>query len=210
MPTKYTVKPGDHISSIAEEFKFRDFKTIWEDGLNAALKALRKNPHVINPGDEIQIPDKVKREENVATGKYHIFEAKLQRLQLRMRLQNQDGDPRKNLDCEVEADSKVERLKTDGAGQVVRRIPRGAKKGRIRVETEEIPLRIGGLDTEDTKPGQQARLMNLGYYRGDMGSTDDKEFQSAVEEFQCDNGIKPVTGVCDAATQAKLKDMHGS
>jgi Putative peptidoglycan binding domain len=30
-----------------------------------------------------------------------------------------------------------------------------------------------------------------------------------VQEFQCDTGL-PVTGECDAATQSKLKEMHGS
>jgi len=206
---KYTVKPGDHASSIADEFKFRDFKTLWDHADNAAIKALRKNPHVLNPGDEINIPDKVKREESAPTAKYHIFEAKLQPLFLRMRLQTSEGEPRANKDCEVEAEGKVERLKTGGDGLVSRKVPRNSKQGKLRIETEQMPLRIGGLDPEDTKSGQQARLMNLGYYRLDMGSTDEKEFKSAVEEFQCDNGIK-VTGDCDAATQAKLKDMHGS
>ncbi len=206
---KHTVEPGEHASSIADQFKFRDFKTLWDHAANAAIKALRKNPHVLNPGDEIEIPDKVKRNEDAATAKYHIFEAKLQKLQLRMRLQTSDGDPRANKDCEVEAESKVERLKTDGSGVVVRKIPRNSKKGKLRIETEDIPLQIGGLDTEDTKSGQQARLLNLGYYRGTMGSTDEKEFRSSVEEFQCDNSL-PVTGDCDGATQSKLKDIHGS
>lgn len=209
MAQTYTVKPGDHMSSIAEEFKFRDFKTIWNHPDNASIKALRPNPHVLNPGDEIRIPDKVKREESAATTKYHVFEAKLQPLQLRMRLQTSDGEARGNKDCEVEAEGKVERLKTGGDGVVSRKVPRNSKKGKIRIESEDVPLRIGGLDTEDTKSGQQARLMNLGYYRLDMGSTDEKELKSAIEEFQCDNGLK-VTGDCDAATQAKLKELHGS
>jgi hypothetical protein len=209
MGQKYTVKPGDHASSIAEEFKFRDFKTFWDNGVNAAIKALRKNPHVLNPGDEIEIPDKVKRNEDAATAKYHVFEAKLQPLQLRMRVQNADGVNRANEDCEVDAEGKVERLKTDGGGVVSRKIPRNSKKGKLRITAEDIPLKIGGLDPEDTKTGQQARLMNLGYYRGTMGSTDEKELKSAIEEFQCDNSM-PVTGVCDGATQFKLKEQHGS
>ncbi|BDC47939.1 hypothetical protein F183_A02550 [Bryobacterales bacterium F-183] len=209
MPTKYTVKPGDHISSIAEEFKFRDFKTIWEDGLNAGLKALRKSAHVLNPGDEIQIPDKQKREENAATAKYHVFEAKLQPLNIRIRLQDEQGEPRKEKDCEIEAENEAQRLKSDGEGKVFRKLKRNAKKGRMRLDTLDIPLRIGGLDTEDTKTGQQARLMNLGYYRGTMDAVDEKELKSAIEEFQCDNKLT-VDGICGPMTQAKLKEIHGS
>lgn len=209
MPTKYTVKPGDHISSIAEEFKFRDFKTIWEDGLNAGLKALRKSAHVLNPGDELQIPDKVKREETVATAKYHVFEAKLQPLQLRIRLQDEQGEARKEKDCEIEAESTAERHKSDGDGKVLRKVPRASKKGRLRIDTTDVNLIIGGLDTEDTPQGQQARLTNLGYYRGPAGAVDEKELKSAIEEFQCDNKLA-VDGICGPMTQAKLKEIHGS
>jgi len=34
-------------------------------------------------------------------------------------------------------------------------------------------------------------------------------FLSAVEEFQCDNGLT-VDGDCGPNTQAKLKEVHGS
>src|ERR1043165_2490441 len=101
---KYTVKPGDHISSIAHDFKFFDWKTIWDDGANSGIKGLRKNPDVLNPGDEIEIPEKKRKEETCATTKYHVFEVKVTKLRLRMRFQDQDGNPRPNKPVEVEAE----------------------------------------------------------------------------------------------------------
>lgn len=207
---KYTVQPGDHISSIAEHFKFFDWKTIWEDGANAEIRNLRKDPDVLNPGDEIEIPEKKRKEEACATAKYHVFECKVSTLRLRMRFQDQDGKARESKPVEVEVENTVDKVMTDANGIATRsRIPRSSKSGRCRIEGEQIQLKVGYLNPVDTQSGQQARLMNLGYYRGSMDETDDMEFRSAVEEFQCDNSIK-VTGVCDGATQAKLKELHGS
>ena len=209
MAQSYTVKHGDHISSIADEFKFRDYKNIWEDGSNASLKKLRDNPDVLNPGDTINIPDKKKREEACATGKTHVFEARLINPRLRIRFLKVDGDPRPGKDADIEVESKVERVKTDGGGIGTRhKIPRNSHKGRVLIETEEFKIGIGALDDVDSPKGQQARLMNLGYYRGSMDSTDDMEFRSAVEEFQCDRKLT-VTGICDSETQAQLKSEHG-
>src|ERR1035438_5291586 len=61
MPTAYTVKQGDHLSRIADQFGFSDYRVIWDYAGNADLKAQRKNPHVLFPGDSVIIPDKEQR-----------------------------------------------------------------------------------------------------------------------------------------------------
>ena len=58
MAGNYTVKQGDHLSSIANAFKFSTYQTIWDHPHNAALKAQRVNPNVLYPGDVLYIPDK--------------------------------------------------------------------------------------------------------------------------------------------------------
>jgi len=40
------------------------------------------------------------------------------------------------------------------------------------------------------------------------GQVNDQQFRSAVEEFQCDQGLT-VDGICGPLTQAKLKQVHG-
>jgi LysM repeat protein len=48
MTTRYTVKQGDHLSSIAHEYGFPDYQTIWNHADNAQLKQKRKNPNVLS------------------------------------------------------------------------------------------------------------------------------------------------------------------
>ena len=72
----------------------------------------------------------------------------------------------------------------------------------------ELDFKIGSLDPIDQQSGQVARLANLGYYRGSLDTVDATELESAVEEFQCDNGLD-LDGICGPATQAKLKDVYG-
>jgi murein L,D-transpeptidase YcbB/YkuD len=50
---------------------------------------------------------------------------------------------------------------------------------------------------------------NLGYIAGASDDLEDEQLVSALQEFQCDYGLK-VDGVCGASTQAKLKETHGS
>jgi peptidoglycan hydrolase-like protein with peptidoglycan-binding domain len=102
----------------------------------------------------------------------------------------------------------------------------------------QIPILIGNLDPVDQVSGQIARLNNLGYAAGDPskppvsgdGNSDGNSaggggdgadgasgtgslfstdpFSSAVQEFQCDNGLT-VDGICGPVTQASLKQVHG-
>ena len=69
-----------------------------------------------------------------------------------------------------------------------------------------LPIKIGYLDPVEEVSGQIGRLDNLGYFPGD--GTDEDQFKSAIEEFQCDNGLT-VDGDCGPGTQAKLKEIHG-
>ena len=72
-----------------------------------------------------------------------------------------------------------------------------------------VPLKIGHLDPVEHSSGQVGRLANLAYYRLPVEPVDKAEFLSAVEEFQCEQGLT-VDGICGSATQAKLKQVHGS
>ena len=53
----YTVQQGDCLSSIAQNFGFPDYATIYRDPENAAFRKKRPNPNVICPGDILYIPD---------------------------------------------------------------------------------------------------------------------------------------------------------
>jgi hypothetical protein len=209
MSTRYTVKQGDHISSIAHQFGFRDYRTIWDDAENADLKKARQNPNVLYPGDVIVIPDKLEKKESCETTRLHRFELPGPKLKLRIRLRNLDSKPMKNKPCTLEVEGASYKLTTDGEGLVQHEIPATAKKGRLLIGDLEFPLQIGHLDPVDELSGWRERLNNLGYIAGASDDLEDEQLMSALQEFQCDYGLK-VDGVCGASTQAKLKETHGS
>src|SRR4051812_7845845 len=57
MSTRYTVRPGDSLSSIATRNGFSSWRDIYDHPDNALLRARRPTPNVIVPGDVIIIPD---------------------------------------------------------------------------------------------------------------------------------------------------------
>jgi hypothetical protein len=96
---------------------------------------------------------------------------------------------------------------------VEQRIPADAVTGELTVNGVSTPLKIGHLDPVDLPSGQRARLNNLGIYAGEMGDADSEDGQmllrSAVEEFQCDQGLT-VDGICGPKTQARLAEVYGT
>lgn len=204
----YTVKQGDHISSIAIDAGFVSWKTIWDDGKNASIKA-KRNPNVLYPGDVIEIPAKQKKEESAPTGEYHTFETVGDPVELRIVVLDWAGRPVVDADLQVELDSN-EKLKTGGDGSAKKKVdPAGIKEGNLTVKTVKMAVKLGFLDPVEEFTGQRGRLDNLGYRASPSESTADLNFLSAVEEFQCDNGLT-VDGICGPNTQSKLKEIHGS
>jgi len=204
----YTIKQGDHVAALADQFGFRELKTIWDHPKNAALKDLRKTPHILLPGDTLFIPDKEAKTVAKATTQLHKFQVKTEELKLKLLFHDIDGQPRVNQECTLDIEGAVTTEKTDGDGTIMKTIPKSAKVGKVTIGKLDMPLLIGHLDPVEEQSGQIARLTNLGYEPGDMDAPDAERFRSAVEEFQCDHDL-PVNGVCGPSSQAKLKDVHG-
>ena len=61
MASAHTVVQGDTLYTIAQQNGFPNWRTIYDHASNAALRVLRPNPHVLHPGDIVQIPDVPKR-----------------------------------------------------------------------------------------------------------------------------------------------------
>ena len=209
MPT-HTVEQGEHLSGIAEQFKFQNIDTIWNHPNNAELKKLRKDPHILFPGDQVFIPDSQSKSDSAPTTKLSEFTIFIRRVRLNLKLQDVNGDAIANKPITLDVEGRtVPPPTTDGDGKTTSVILKSAKNGVLEMDDLQFPIKIGHLDPIDKPSGQAARLNNLGYEAGDTETIDTDAFESAVEEFQCDNGIKPVTGVCDGPTQDKLKSVHG-
>jgi hypothetical protein len=217
MAGDYTVTQGDHVPGIAKNYGFSDYNTIWNHPKNSELKKKRQNPNVLYPGDSVYIPDREEGEYDRPTDKKHQWVLKQTILKLRLKLLDLYERPIANAACILTVDSDSHRLTTGGDGKIELEIPPTASKCTLVIEeTEETPyqsftidVKIGHLDPVDEVSGQKGRLSNLGYFRGDMDGNTGPDFESAVQEFQCEHGLK-VDGVCGPATQAKLKQFHGS
>ena len=222
MDRTHIVKQGEHVSRIAKEYGFTDFRTIWEHGPNAELRRKRENPNVLFPDDHLMIPERAIKEEPRPTDQRHRFQVRRVGLKLRIVLQDLAHKAVAGARCELRVESEVNQLTTDGQGLLQRDIAPEAENGVLSVKTPPtaaeamplpMPVRIGHLDPVDEVSGQKARLNNLGYFAGPFegrSDADNKElFLSAVEEFQCDHDLV-VDGKCGPRTQAKLKQVHGS
>jgi hypothetical protein len=211
----YVVKQGDHLSSIARDNGFSDYRTVWNHANNADLRAKRDNPNVLLPGDRVFIPPLERGSVSRGTDSGHRFKVKGKTLKLRLVLEDLYEHPIANAACVLVVEGSITKLQSDRKGAVERFISPADRDGYLVILDAQTPfdgtqigIRIGYLDPVEEIPGQQARLKNLGYFFGEVGDPDPAEYRSAVEEFQCDFGLG-VDGVCGRLTQAKLKAIHG-
>jgi hypothetical protein len=215
MAGNYTVQQGDHLSKIAKDFGFSDYQTIWDHPNNSNLKKQRENPNVLYPGDSLFIPDRQVREESRATDQKHTFKKKATNLKLRIILEDQYEKPIADAPCLLTLGVKSLKVTTDGIGKIEQEIDPDAHEATLIIQDPQTPfenttiaIKIGDLDPVTELSGQITRLNNLGYFAGDVDQPDRLAFESAVEEFQCDHGLK-VDGICGPVTQTKLKQAHG-
>ena len=216
MSRYHIVNQGEHISGIASRYGFGDFLAIWRHPANEDLRKNRPNPHVLFPGDAVFIPKFQPREHVCSTGQRHVFQLRASGLKLRLRLVDADDKPMTGVRCDLTIGGRAIAMTTDGDGCMDRAIPRNAQEGILTIHDPDSPfyglaigVSIGYLDPVEEVSGQKARLRNLGYLFTSDDPEDVSAFLSAVEEFQCDQGLL-VDGVCGPATQAMLRRVHGS
>jgi hypothetical protein len=221
MAHEHVVQQGEHLAGIAARNGFSSFLPIWNHAENAELRALRKNPNILFPGDRLFIPDREQRQETGATEQRHRFVAAATSLELRVKVHDQGFQPIHGR-CDLKADSGTSEMPQ--AGDVYQKpidpLLEKAELGFPRPPDARarlpIPVQIGGLDPLKTLSGQQQRLNNLGYFAGfkkteaTSAKAVDEQFRWAVEEFQCDHmGPNQVDGVLGPLTLATLEKVYG-
>jgi hypothetical protein len=198
----HVVQPQETLSSLAERYGFRHLATIWERPENAALRAKRKDPHMLVPGDRVFIPDHGTKSFSRGTNSVHQFVAKRSGLKLRLRFLDVHGPDRASEPVQVAIDGQETAHKRDGRGVLELEIPRGAKEGVLRIGELRLPFQIGALAPIDELKGRVARLWDLGYDAGDPAGSDKEALRWALEEFQCDAGSAHPAPSGDKADQA--------
>src|SRR5450432_539348 len=110
----YVVQPGEHLSGIAAAHGFDDYAVVWNRPENAGLRSERADPHVLQPGDSLYIPEVKSSPVSKPAGAQHRFTVKKSPLKLRLKLLDMGANAMAGADATV-ADTA---LTTDGAGIV--------------------------------------------------------------------------------------------
>jgi len=217
MASTHTVQQGEYLSSIAQQYGFADWHTLYDHPQNADFKNLRPNPDIIEPGDEIFIPDKDPKQEAGATETRHKFQVATPKVFIHVVLKDSDGAPIANEPYTLTVSGLSLKGTTDGNGLVQQQIPMGADDAELSLGNLPLtwPLRIGHLDPvreEDDKSGVisgiQARLKNLGFDCGEVDNILGDKTRAALIGFQEKYGLT-VDGTASDETINKIKDLHG-
>ncbi|HWM90819.1 MAG TPA: peptidoglycan-binding protein [Thermoanaerobaculia bacterium] len=213
MPVRHTIRAGECIESIALHYGFFA-ATLWDHPENAGLRELRDNPHVLEPGDVLFIPDKQTKKVRIATGRRHVFRRRGVPAKFRVVLER-EGEPRADLAYTLSFRGQESSGVTGSDGVVEAWIPPDLEVAELRIgDAESYHFDLGRLLPVATEEGFRTRMTNLGY---NLPTRDDDEpeafharrLRAAVRRFQRDYGIE-VTGAIDEATQRALIDAHGS
>jgi hypothetical protein len=214
LPIRYPVQAGDCMLGIAAEFRFDDWKAIWNLPQNKELRDKRPDPSVLSPGDEVFLPDPKPLVFTLPTGQRHRIVVKRPKVQIRPQVLHMDATPIAGAKYTLTPANKPLEGQTDGDGWLEQPIPYGHREFVLTVNLSDEPdgpifewrLAIGHLDPVDTPSGLQQRLSNLGYWP--VGETNPAVLPFGLRAFQEDHDLD-VTGEADQATRDKLKEVHG-
>jgi len=210
---KYTVKPGDCLTSIAAMHGFQDYKVIYNHADNKDFRKKRPNPHIIHPGDEIFIPPVTPLTFKVPVGGSKKMTVKHPPAELRVHLKDADGEPWKGKKYKIFFPPRPEFREgsTDGDGLVKEVCPAHASLARLEFADDGVvfELRLGNLDPVREQSGLRGRLHNLGYACPDYGDEEETAAATkhALARFQAHHDLPP-TGNLNKKTIAALKDKH--
>lgn len=224
----YQIQEGDCLLNIAKRSGHL-WQTIWNFPANADLKAKRKDPNILLPGDHLTIPPVAIKQEPRPTEKRHKFVLHGRPAKLRLRVMIEDDDdpapagggsapqqkpepkPRRNQPYKLDIDGKLFTGNTDGDGYLEVPIPPQAAQGKLIIGPDNMTVKLvlGALDPIETMSGVQGRLNNLGFNAGQITGELNKRTRAALQMFQMQYGLE-ATGNLDDATRGQLKSVHGS
>jgi hypothetical protein len=206
----HVVSQGDSTTSLAYQNGLF-WESVWKHAKNSELRSKRARPNVLMPGDELFIPEISNRDEDVGTEKRHRFKRKGVPEKLNVRVCDFKGRPYANKPYLLEVDGLFSRGQLDPDGFVRVWIAPGAKSGTLRVgergELARVSLNLGHMDPVTELTGVQARLKNLGFYRGPVDGAESDNLRRAVGAFRTKHGLSDEGGI-DDALRSKLVEIH--
>ncbi|HEU4436935.1 MAG TPA: peptidoglycan-binding domain-containing protein [candidate division Zixibacteria bacterium] len=218
MATQHRCANEDHISKIAAQHGFADWKTVWD--ANGDLKSKRKNPNLLfkgdklNKGDIVKIPDPKAGSDSGSTGSTLSFELVGQTLFLRMRILKDDFTALPNAEYELLIDGVAAPFKgkTDGNGQIEVEVPRATQAGILKLRVP-FPLSESagstGAPAGDAQQGEVPVVWNLqiGAMNPILEKAPDGPCISGVQQRLNNLGLNtgPIDGIKGPNTTAAIK-----
>ena len=213
----YVVRQGECLASIAESHGFPDYGGIYNHPNNADFRRSRLNPNIVYPGDTLYIPDLETQVYDRPTDRKHCFLVKKAKVQLRVVVLDLNGDPCAGASYLLQLNEGDISGVTGADGMIQCNIPPDLNQATLHLTfhgktgqaiNRDWLLRLGNLDPIEMISGVQARLNNLGYRSGEVDGVSGPKTQSAVRQFQEDEGLT-IDGVAGMETCATLKSMYG-
>ena len=208
----YVVRQGDHVAKLAFIHGF-DADEVWNDGKNAELKAKRRKPSIIHPGDVLYFP-KAKREGlSFAKGTTNPYSVNIPKKTLRLVFKD---DRLGNARYSIQGLGAPLEGTTDGSGVLTAEIPVHVREVNVVFPAVHVDYEVllGDLDPIDETTGVRKRLEHLGYRAPTQGASEsdaeaEEADRAAIAAFQAAKSLEE-TGELDDATKAALADAHGS
>ena len=212
---EHTVQQGECLASIAKQYGFYSWRTIYDHPENADFKEKRPNPNIISTGDQIFIPEKEVKTASRATGTAHRFVRVSDSHLIRVVLKNSKGKPYAGKKFKLTVGDTVYEGTTGADGLVEQKIEGHESEAELQLWLKSDgsgkpivwKLNVGHLDPVEEVTGVQARLNNLGFKCGAVDGDVGALTQAALKAFQREKGLSE-TGAIDEATRGKLRDLH--
>lgn len=203
----HVVRQGECVESIAAETG-HFWEQLWKLPENAALRAARKDPNLLLPGDRLEVPPLQRKEVEAETGKRHVFQRRGVPSRIHVILKVK-GEPRNDEPYTLIVDGKEMTGRTSAEGEIKHAIPPTARTGKLVVgegaRRAEYALSIGALDPLSETSGVAGRLANLGL---DPAGPERADWAAAaLQDFQKREGLT-VSGELDQATIQALQRVH--
>lgn len=220
----HVVQPGECLALLAHRNGIADWRELWDHPENAGLKAKRKSPHVLLPGDSVALPgiDVGQLERSTDATHRITVTGSAAEVELVLVLRDHEGDALAGEAYELtfvhEGRSQKRSGQLSGSGELRESVPVAVRSADLFLTALGIHRRlaVGRLDPikdEGAAPvqtGVLARLIALGHGSRKAGGGPHADLRAAVRSFQeLVMGIRDPTGELDEATCTKLEEAYG-
>ncbi len=186
---KHVVQQGECLTSIAHAHGFGDVAKIWDHAQNRALRERRGDGNILQPGDELFVPELEQKTVDVAGGQTVQVTVKLPKRKLQLLVRNGKHEPIANADFVLLVEGREIRGKTGSDGNVTAEVPASVKRAKLTVGKLEWQLAIGSLDPvldgpADGLSGLQGLLKSLGWLGEEVTGMMSRATRDAISAAQ--------------------------